>query len=179
MSVRPLPDATYVRACLDYDPMTGELFWRTRPVEHFSDMSYRNRWNTRYAGKVAGFKHHRGYHLVLIGAVKFMAHRVAWLMERGEPVPNEIDHIDGDRSNNRISNLRAATRSENLSNMRAKNSNCQTKGVWFDASRGKFQAHITHRYKSYKLGRFDTLEEAVAARREAAERLHGEFARHG
>jgi hypothetical protein len=52
------------------------------------------------------------------------------------------------------------------------------KGVHFNPTRGKFEAHITHRYKYYHLGRFDTLEQAVAARREAAERLHGNFARH-
>ena len=107
-----------------------------------------------------------------------MTHRLAWMMIHGAPTA-DIDHIDGNRTNNRISNLRAATRSENLANARKHAHNTSgAKGVYFDRQRGKYQAHITHQYKYYHLGRFDTFEQAVAARRDAAERMHGKFARH-
>src|SRR5580765_2401910 len=101
----PLPGAVYLDQCLDYDPAAGTVLWRARPVEHFSNIAHCNRWNTRYAGKPAGSIQNRGYHQIVIDDVKFLAHRIAWLMTYGAPVPQEIDHIDGNRANNGISNL--------------------------------------------------------------------------
>ena len=173
-----LPDRAYLRLRLGYDPATGVFLWRIRPADHFADQAKGNTWNTRYAGKPAGFEHGQGYRQIAINDVKFMAHRVAWLLVYGEPVPQEIDHIDGNRANNRITNLRAVTRAENLANSKMRANSSGAKGVYFDRQRGKYQAHIMHQYKYYHLGRFDTFEQAVAARRDAAERLHGKFARH-
>lgn len=175
---KALPDVSYLRQRLDYDPATGIFIWRARPAEQFPDAAHGHTWNTRYAGKSAGSMNNSGYLKIGIDDEQFLAHRIAWLMFHGSSVPHDIDHVDGNRTNNRIANLRAATRAENLANMRRLKTNTGIKGVYFDAKRQKFQAHITVSYRQHNLGRFDTLEEAITARREAAMRLHGSFARH-
>lgn len=89
-----------------------------------------------------------------------------------------IDHIDGDPRNNRITNLRSVSMSENLANQKLRSdSSTMVKGVRLHGW-GSYSARITFRGRTHHLGSFATLEEATAARREAAERLHGEFARH-
>lgn len=173
-----LPDVAYLRERLAYDPATGIFLWRSRPVSCFPDAAHGNTWNTRYAGTPAGSTNNSGYFKIGIDDRQYLAHRIAWLMFYGSEVPHDIDHIDGDRTNNRIANLRLATRAENQANKRRLTTNTGIKGVYFDAKRQKFQAHITVSYRQHNLGRFDTLEDAVAARREAAERLHGAFVRH-
>ena len=179
LPLRTLPCAIYLRERLDYNPETGVFIWRSRPLEHFPNAALCGTWNTRYAGKPAGFRHGKGYRQISVDDIKYMTHRIAWAMEHDGPMPQDIDHIDGDRANNRIANLRAATRSENLANaMIARHNTSGAKGVHFNRYWGKFEAHITHHYKYYHLGKFDTLEQAAAARRKAAERLHGKFARH-
>jgi len=133
-------------------------------------------WNGRYPGSVAGSLSKFGYITVHFQAVLFKAHRLVWLHVHGEPVP-EIDHIDGDRSNNRIDNLRIATRSQNRANSgTSKNNTSGIKGV--NAHKNRFHARIMHNGTAIHLGSFKTVEEAAKARREAAERLHGEFTRH-
>lgn len=180
MPIRALPEYTYLHQRLDYDRGTGVFVWHARPSWHFPNEALRGTWNTRYAGKIAGHTSKCGYRMICVDDMSFLAHRLAWLLTYGDhPVPQEIDHIDGDRTNNRISNLRIATRAENLANAGLSRRNKSgLRGVWFDAKRGKFQVSIKHLNKQYHLGRFDTIEQAAAARREAATRLHGEFARH-
>lgn len=173
-----LLDAAYLAQCLNYDPISGVFRWRLRPPEHFPRRRHHNSWNTRYAGKVAGCLNSVGYRHIGVDGVKLKEHHLAWVLTYGEPA-TEIDHIDGDRANNRIANLRVATRSENNANARLKKNNSSGhKGVCFDASKGKFLAYIGFNRHQKWLGYFDTLEEAAAARREAAVRLHGKFARH-
>jgi hypothetical protein len=104
-----------------------------------------------------------------------MAHRLAWLLVW---TAGAIEiHIHGNPGNNQISNLRAATRSQNAENRRLnRNNRTGVKGVCLN--RGKFDAYIRHHGgQRLFIGRFATLEDAAAACREAAERLHGEFAR--
>ena len=177
MAARPLPDREYINQALDYDHHTGEFRWKERPLEHFVNARGQWQWNAKWAGRFAGCLNRDGYSLIRLRSSMVMAHRLAWLLTYGEPVPSEIDHRDGNRSNNRIDNIRAATRADNLANNRTRrDSTTGVKGVY--PMRGKFQAYIRRHKQRYYLGIFDTLEEASAARREAAERLHGEFARH-
>lgn len=91
----------------------------------------------------------------------------------------EVDHKDGDGLNNRrSSNLRAATKSQNMHNSGLfKNNKSGIKGVTFDKESGKWKAHIAVHGKQNTIGRYDTLELAYQARCEASKRLHGEFAR--
>lgn len=91
---------------------------------------------------------------------------------------SKVDHIDGDGLNNRRSNLRIATPIQNAQNRRTGIDNTSgVKGVSFDAGRGKWRAHIQSSGRTYRLGRFDRIEDAAAAYAEASARLHGEFGR--
>jgi hypothetical protein len=181
MRTKSLPDADYIRTALLYDPATGLFRWRERPAEHFPDQRSHHIYNTRHAGKVAGYINPGGYVLIRLrdqGGM-FHAHRLAWLLTHGEPIPEEIDHADGNPGNNRADNLRAASRGKNAANTRVRrDSTTGFKGVTFCKQTGKYRVLVTHNGKTYRPPRFNTLEEAVDARREAANRLHGKFARH-
>jgi hypothetical protein len=109
----------------------------------------------------------------------YKAHRLAWLLTHGEPVPDTLDHIDGNGANNRISNLRAATPEESNQNRRTpRNSTTGTIGVTLRSTRNGrpfYEVRVAANRKRHLVGFFATLDEAIAARKEAAKRLHGEF----
>ena len=178
MAARDLPDVAYLRECLDYNPDTGEFRWRKRPATHFPSALVCKWWNGRFAGKIAGFSTPFGHRMVTLDYIGVMTHRIAWALVYGVPIPPEIDHIDGNPANNRLSNLRAATRADNQANKGARRDSISgVKGITLRKS-GRFAVYIRRHDKRYWIGTFDTMDEAVAAHREAAERLHGEFARH-
>ena len=176
MAAKPLPSRELVRQLLDYNPATGMLTWRHRAEGLFKRHRQFLNWNARYSGRPTGYRTAFGYLIVRLDPTVFMAHRLIWLLVHGEPVP-EIDHIDGDRANNRIANLRAATRSQNRANSgTSKNNTSGVKGV--NAHKNRFHARIMQDGKAIHLGSFRTIEEAAKARQQAAEQMHGKFARH-
>jgi hypothetical protein len=178
MVARIMPSRDLVRQLLDYDADTGVFTWRPRPREMFPSLRICNAWNSRCAGKVAGTVRKDGYSMLVFEGVQYLAHRVAWLHAYGEPIPVEIDHADFDPGNNRLSNLRAATRPQNRANSPAPVSNTTGfKGVSLDRRRKRFYAQIKADGLHFYLGTFDTAEEAAEAYRDAAVRLHGKFAR--
>ena len=133
-------------------------------------------WNTRYAGKLAGGIKPNGHLDIAVGHTQYRAHRLVWLYVRGEPVPDMIDHADRDPLNNRIGNLRAATRAQNYANVGLRRTNSTgAKGV-SSVPGGRYRARISVDGKEVHLGRFSTIEEAAAVRKAAAIRLRGEFA---
>jgi hypothetical protein len=165
MAPKTLPPRDLVRQLLSYDEATGMLTWRSRPK--------RPQWNTRYAGTSAGWIDSKGYWNITINKNRFAGHRLIWLMYYDNPIPDFIDHIDCDKLNNRIANLRAATPNENQANVGIRRTNrTGIKGVSC-----YFRATITVDGRRY-MQSFRTLEEAIKARREAAAHLHGKFARH-
>ena len=175
-----LPDSEYVRECLDYNPNTGEFRWRVRPLAHFATLLACNAWNSRYVGKAVG---HVGDRYLMIGITLnshrglYSAHRIAWLLVYGKPIPDLIDHIDGNPNNNQIRNLRRTSHGSNMANARIRSDNSSgVKGV-VARKDGRFQAYISHNGKRHYLGLHATLEEATAMRLDAAEELHGAFAR--
>jgi hypothetical protein len=156
---------------LKYDPETGLLRWRYRDWDC-------GKFNTKYAGKVAGtvkkgyvqiVTNHRGLPEFLLG------HRVAWMLTYGKWPDGVIDHIDHDTLNNRISNLRDVSSSENAAHKKELRGRIGYKGVYLHRS-GKFGAQIKHKYRHEWLGLFDTSRDAALAYDEAAKRLHGEHA---
>lgn len=178
MAVLILPDRAYVREALAYNARTGEFRWRQRPLAHFQADRHRRIWNSRLAGAVTGWVMPRGYRQIRLDDRLYLAHRLAWLIIHGEPVPLVIDHVDGNPGNNRIDNLRPASQAENIANSRMHYDNpTGVKGVRFSKG-GRFNARIKINYREINLGTFDTLEAAAEARREAAMRLQGTFARH-
>lgn len=152
-----------LKTFLNYDPETGLFTWLV-PV----GQAKRN--------KTAGRMNHNGYCQIGLFGARFSAHRLAWLYVFGEWPSNSVDHINGDRSDNRIANLRLANRSQNGANSRAPSKSKYGKGVRL-RSRGKFQAYVTSMGHQHHLGLFDTPQEAAAAYLRKATELFGEFAR--
>jgi hypothetical protein len=153
------------------DVETGEIFWNYRPDKA-------PQWNGKYAGKHAGGMTSTGYWVVNIRCVHHSAHHIVWRVANGY-WPSELDHIDGDRLNNRLSNLREVTRTENQRNRGVSPSHpTGVFGVTFNKKAQKWRAVIAGRSVRKHLGLFTSFEDAVAARR-AAEVLCGYHPNHG
>ena len=177
-----LPTLEYLRECFDYEPETGVLTWRTRPQAHFEKEHESRRWNTRLAGKAAGSRNALGYLQVEVCKAKYQYHRIVYAMHNAVELADmnfEVDHRDVDPTNNRGENLRSCTRSQNNTNQRKQSNNKSGfKGV-FRLKGRRYMARIMSEGKMHYLGLFPTAELASAAYTQAAERLHGEFARAG
>lgn len=174
----PLPDHARLLEVFDYDPDTGFLMRRPRPRSEFGSNRDFEKWRTRWCSKPAGCPKPAGI-AVEIDGLRYQAHRLIWKMIHGDPVPDVIDHKDGDNQNNRLNNLRAATDGQNTTNGPVRKDNALgVKGVSYDPQRKKFVVQVDIGGRRVYMKRFDTLEEATEARRKAAERIHGEFARH-
>ena len=119
-----------------------------------------------------------GYFFTMINRKKYSNHRLIFLMHHGY-LPQCLDHIDGNKINNRIENLRPATISENGRNSKTpKNNTSGIKGVSWYARYKKWQAQLMINREVKYLGYFKTIEQAEEAVKKAREELHGEFARH-
>lgn len=153
--------AEVVRGLLLYSPEDGSLRWRI------------NRKGGARAGDLAGSPMPNGYIKVGVNGREYLAHRLAWLITHGEWPEHEIDHANGDRGDNRLANLRPATRSENGQNcgLRATNTSGFT-GVTWNEARKMWQAQITAGGKHRVLGLFASPEQAASAYREAKSFLH-------
>lgn len=165
MSRRPL-SADELRQRVSYDPATGAFTWLIRRGVK--------------AGAVPGSESQHGYLVITINRQKFYAHRLAWLYMKGELPECEIDHKDGDGLNNRFTNLRKATLSQNQRNSKMKSNNTTGfKGVFVDRrfQDRPYRARIFVNGKTLNLGRFGTAAEASAAYAAAAKAAFGEFAR--
>lgn len=189
MAIRQLPDPNLLRKLIEYHPDTGRMFWRPRWPELFTDNG-RGRewacrvWNTKNAGRPAFCRPHGKNHLAgsIFGQLH-LSHRIAWAIHHGEAMFGIIDHIDGNGTNNRISNLRMANRQMNAQNSRRRH-DC-TSGVTgvhrhINKRWGKpcWTARIQVGRKRIFLGSFETLNEAILVRREA-ERRYGFGPVHG
>jgi hypothetical protein len=163
--------AEYVKSILNYDPDTGSFTWRWR-----SDVP--PEWNTRRSGKVAGTFMKIGYLLIGINDTRYLGHRLAMLITEGRWPDNQIDHINGDRSDNRRANLRFATSGENKWNRgKDRDNRSGFKGVRIHKSSGLWGARITKAGREYSLGYYKTPEEASEAYKAGAVKYHGEFAK--
>ena len=132
----------------------------------------------RKTGKKAGAIHHTGYIQIGFGHKQNNAHRLMFMLHHGW-VPEVIDHVDGDRSNNKIDNLRPATWSQNLQNMKLRPSNkTGCKNVSWSVAKKKWAVQLSINGRQTNLGRFDDLEFADLVATEASDKYHGAFARH-
>lgn len=156
----------FLKSILHYDPETGVF---TRVVDR-SNMK---------KGSIAGSRRKDGYVLISILKRGYYCHRLAFLYVHGY-IPNKIDHINCNPSDNRISNLREANQSENMRNTCIQSTNTSgIKGVVWDKDRSKWRAQIRHLGKMYNLGRYNCINEASLAIKMHRNKLHGEFANHG
>jgi hypothetical protein len=165
MSATDFITQSRLKQLLHYDPHTGVFTWKVRPS------------NCIRVGDVAG-RNCNGYVRIQINSVRHYAHRLAFLYMLGK-VPDEVDHINHTRDDNRWCNLRAATSSVNSKNQSMNKTNTSgITGVGWSAQCNKWHAQIKINGKSINLGRFHDLNKAKAARRQA-ESDHGFHANHG
>ena len=154
----------------------GDLIWKMREGETRHVKS----WNTKYAGKVAGCLNGAGYtHITLHGKLP-LAHRIVWEMHNGTiPEGLETDHVNGKKTDDRLSNLRVVTHAENMRNRSRYSANTSgVVGVHWSKGHKAWMARIALAGKLKYLGCFTDKAEAIAARR-AAEVEHGFHENHG
>ena len=157
--------AARLRDVLHYEAATGIFTW-VRPTGRRAK-----------TGDIAGSAEGRGYWAIRIDSVRYKAHRLAWLYQNGEWPRGDIDHINGDRRDNRIANLREASRSTNIQNLRSAKSHNRAGllGVVLDLSKKtdkKYTARIVYGGRQHSLGYYNTPEEAHAAYLEAKRKHH-------
>lgn len=173
------PTQDRVRQLFDYDEGTGVLTFRARPVSEFATPRAAATFAGKCEGKPAGWRHVAGYVAMRVDGKDMLAHRVAWLWCHGVLPDDEIDHINGDRSDNRLGNLRLATKVENSHNQSLRVTNKSgVNGVFKDSRRGGWRVEIVCLGRSRYLGAYKTIEEAAAARR-GAEKALGFHRGHG
>ena len=180
---KDLPTYEYMSQLLSYDPETGVMTWKERPREMFAKECRFKAWNKCFANKQAGSVNNHGYRIlnIAISGKKCVlrTHRVAWLLHTGSWPTLDLDHINGDRLDNRIENLRQVTDNENQRNRQlSKNNSSGYQGVCFHKRVRRWQATIVQNSKQIYLGCYDTKEEAIAARKEA-EHKYGFHENHG
>lgn len=170
-----------LRQLLRYEPESGKLFWRERPREDFATNRAFATWNSRYSGAEA-FTNTipGGYKTGTIMNKSYRAHIVIWAIVTGVWPDHEIDHRNGIRHDNRFSNFKPATSSENKRNCRRYSSNTSgVTGVYWEKRRRSWLVKISTGVRQVvEIGRFRTKEEAIIARKQA-ERRYGYSARHG
>ncbi|MEX5730773.1 HNH endonuclease [Providencia hangzhouensis] len=152
-----------LRELLDYNPDTGVFTWLPKASK-----------GTRRVG-VAGSVSN-GYIAIGIDGKQYRAHRLAWLYIYGHWPNNMLDHVNRIKSDNRILNLREASNEENQRNVEVgKKNKSGFKGVFWEPSRQKWKARAQMNKKKYTIGRFDKIEDAVAAYENFCRKNYGEF----
>lgn len=181
---KPLPSLALLRALLRHDPLEGTLYWRERDHSLYENNGITAsakalRFNRLYANKQVRVRAtHDGYQRFKILGGDYFVHRIIWKMEYGTD-PVVIDHQDGDKSNNSISNLRSVDHLKNSQNLGFSRRNTSgVFGVCWNAKCSKWQANIQIRRRKIHLGTFHDLDSAISARR-AAERRYGFHENHG
>lgn len=162
-------DVEVLRKLLRYEPRDGKFYWNERGNPQ---------WDARWAKKEAlTARDVRGYRVGnILGRVRY-AHRVAWALYTGEWPRDQIDHINGDRADNRIVNLREATSAQNSQNMGShRDSSSSYIGVC-RVRNGKWLAQIWDGIRQTRIGEFDDEREAAAAYDALALAKRGDYAR--
>ena len=164
MKAKPIRNIELLRKQFDYDAESGRLVLVYHPTKN-------QQWRV---GKVAGTKHSEGGWAVRFNGGLFLNARLVWAYHHGDPGDFEIDHIDEDRSNDRIENLRLATRTDNQRNISTTRANTSGhKGVSWYKRLGKWRVDVCGK----TIGYFSDLDEAIKVRIETATQMCGEFAK--
>jgi hypothetical protein len=151
---------------LSYEPATGEFRWKVRRGNNGANV-----------GDIAGEITRFGYRRICVDGRSYPAHHLAWLIHYGSWPSLHVDHIDRNRSNNAIENLREATSGQNRANSKVQSTSLSgIKGVGWHKREQKWQARISINGKLKHLGNFDKVDDAAAAYRTAATQAFGDFA---
>lgn len=149
----------------------GALFWKHKTISRGRKL--------KKGGQQIVNKQGDGYYKVTVNYKPYLLHRVIWLMHYGE-VPEFLDHINGIRTDNRIENLRPATKYQNICNSKFRSDNTSgVKGVHWNCVKKKWQVRLHVEKKVKSLGYYDDLELAELVIMEARDKFHKEFANHG
>lgn len=155
-----------MKEAVNYDKDSGRFVWNKRPLSHFKSIRAANAWNARFAQKETGFIDSNGHLQIKINGKKYLAHRMAFLFIYNY-IPENIDHINGDKKDNSILNLRECTKSQNAAN---------TKSIpVYRTKSGKWRAQICKNYKIKHIGTFDTKTEAEEKYKMNHRELFGEY----
>lgn len=164
-NTKPL-DVELLRSVLAYDPDTGFLTWKMRGPSSGRGSNAED-WNRRHSGKRAGAVSSSGYRELSIGNKTLKAHRVCWAMHTGDSHFGALDHIDGNRDNNRAANLRLADPCENARNRKTPvNNKSGTAGICIQPN-GKYRVLI----QQIHIGTYDCERDAQIARYAALKAL--------
>ena len=177
--MKPINDLTfeYVNEAIRYDPESGFLYWKERPLHHFRSEWAWEIFNKTYPGTKIGNLSASGYYKFNLKGRTYVCHRIAWLLYYKKWPDDLLDHKNLDKTDNRISNLREATYSQNAINSGpSKLNKLGIKGVSYSKAKKKYRAQIQYEKKYVHIGYYDTAEEAGAAYDKKAEELYGEFA---
>lgn len=155
---------------LNYNAKTGEFTWKP-----FAVADERYGWNKRYANKPAGYVNRNGYLVITILPYKLLAHRIAWPISYGEWPDHLLDHKDGNRSNNRLSNLRPCSYTQNMVNRKSITRKVDLPRGVSSAGR-RYRATVKLDGKRIWTALFDCPNEAHVAYINVINDLHGEFA---
>jgi len=179
MANKALPSPEILRQLLRYELDTGKLFWRKRSADFFPSELACKRWNILFAEQEAfAYVGVNGYCRGAVQNKSLLAHRVAWAILHGN-WPKCIDHINGDRSDNRPINIRDVTNQQNNLNMkRDKRNSSGFQGVTFHKASGKWRAVISYAGVRQSLGYFHDKDAAILARK-FAEQSMGYHVNHG
>ena len=157
----------YLKECVSYDPATGVFWWKSRPEKHFDSKRAHSISNSRDSGNIAGVVTARGYRAIKINGKSYQAHRLAWLYMKGSWPQKTIDHINGRKLDNRIDNLRDVSQGDNCKNQARRKGENLLMGVYWSKRSHKWQAGIRVQGKQVHLGFYESLLNAVAARKSA------------
>jgi hypothetical protein len=177
-----VPHLDFLRECFEYNPETGYLIWKTRPLHHFKNAASHKTFNKRRAGKRAGTMQGKDKRLqvhIISGGLDLHPYTAAiiWAMVHGEDVPEGlvIDHRNRNTSDERLSNLRLATYAGNTQNSKRDDTIQGMRGIY--KASGKYSVRFVNTPQNYQFSRsFVSLEDARNCRKALEHRFHGEFA---
>lgn len=153
---------------LSYNPDSGQLTW------------LKDRSSNAVAGDIAGYKRKDGYIIISLFGEKYLAHRIAWELFYESKCPEFIDHINGITSDNKITNLRPASHSQNMMNRKMqKNNKSGYTGVRWVEKRGKYQARCNFGHKEKFLGYYESADMAYSAYSRHCKEVYGDFFKDG